>query len=841
MKRILSISLLALCLSAVNTSYAVNKGKTVPAISKGVTTPAIDKDKTAPDRWVIWSAQPARKWEDAFVTGNGRQGTMVFGLPDNERITCVHEELFIRDCDRHLKTVPQTSHLMPEVRRLMDAGKTDAASRLLTDEADRQLREMGAVNRWPVIPHPAFDLCIGGDGQLSVDANRQAIISTNGQSLTGTNRQQPSAQTGNYRRQLNLETGEALVRRTTADGTEIEESVFTSRTDNVNVIRLKALGGKKLNFTLHLEETPGRKGMHFDHNIGTAFRSVESGAEADGWLTYRAAYTKDPGGYEGLARITTKGGKLNRESETLRVTEADEILIVLRITPLEYADRSQMAQAKKELTRLPRKYDQLLTPHAREHGTMFCRMQFDLGCAKDWKNIPTEQMLATVTKQGVTPLFLEQVQAMGRYLLISSCGKYPPPLQGIWGGGWNPAWVGGFVWDSNLNLAISAASMSNLPECAQSYNQYIKSLLPGWRLNAKNYLGYRGFIVAHYNDPETGYLTHFGGSFPWMFWAGGAGWNLRPLYEYAEMTGNDTYLKQEVLPLYREMAELYEDCLVMGSNSLYHISPSISPENAPPGTDTWLSRDATMDVAIAREVFTLLCRMGRQFNLPSAEVAKWEHYLARLPFYRINKDGALAEWVDPSYPDVYNHRHNSHLYPIFPGTELRGCIKEDTDWAKAAGIALDKRFAFDTSSAHGLVHLALQATRLKNTQIAEQNIDRFSRRGYLYNSLITSHEPGHQIYNLDAILSFPRLLMEMLVFTESGRIELLPAWPADYPDGSIKGIRLYGGHTLDLEWKAGKVVNATLLGGSNETLELEYRGEKKSIRTKSGKSIRLDK
>lgn len=105
-------------------------------------------------------------------------------------------------------------------------------------------------------------------------------------------------------------------------------------------------------------------------------------------------------------------------------------------------------------------------------------MQLDLGCGEQWTVTPTEQMLAQIKETGPTPLFLEQLHAMGRYLLISSCGKFPPPLQGIWSGGWKPAWIGGFVWDSNLNLAISATTMSNLPECAESYNRHIESLLP---------------------------------------------------------------------------------------------------------------------------------------------------------------------------------------------------------------------------------------------------------------------------------------------------------------------------------------------------------------------------
>ena len=225
-----------------------------------------------------------------------------------------------------------------------------------------------------------------------------------------------------------------------------------------------------------------------------------------------------------------------------------------------------------------------------------------------------------------------------------------------------------------------------------------------------------------------------------------------------------------------------------------------------------------MDVAIAREVFTFLCDMGRRFHASSAEMERWNAILQKLPAYRINNDGALAEWVDPAYPDIYNHRHNSHLYPVFPGIDLVG---PDADPAlqKAAKVALDKRFGFDTSSAHGLIHLALQAARLGDADKVRQNIERFSKRNYLYDGLITSHEPGRAIFNLDAILSFPRLLMEMLVFTKSGYIEFLPAWPVGFPDGSLKGMRIYGGHTLDICWKAGRLESFTIHAVADETLE----------------------
>ena len=199
-------------------------------------------------RWTIWSKNPALQWEDAFVTGNGKIGSLIAGRPQEERITCVHEELFIRGWDRHKVTVPQTAQLMPYVRQLMEKGKSDEAAWLLTDEAERQLHAMGANQRWPLIPHPAFDLCIRQLDKLPLPV-------------------------ADYRRQLNLETGEATVVWKQGAGS-FTESVFSSRKDNVNVIRLKANNKGKINVELSLEETPGREGEHFEHDLDHAFSYV---------------------------------------------------------------------------------------------------------------------------------------------------------------------------------------------------------------------------------------------------------------------------------------------------------------------------------------------------------------------------------------------------------------------------------------------------------------------------------------------------------------------------------------------------------------------------------------
>lgn len=761
-------------------------------------------------KWVAWSAKPALAWQDAFVTGNGRHGTMVTGNPGAERVICVHEELFVRAWDRHKIAVPNVGGLLPKVRALADSGKFDKAAALGTDEARRQLTEMGAPQAWSISPHPAFDLNVKIENSGAIAA---------------------------YRRGLNMETGETKNHWEDQSGT-VEESVFSSRTNDINVMRMMGSKGKKLNVILQLTETPGRKGEVAGLALNDVFSSVTSSAEP-GWLKYHASYTHDAGGYEGLARVTIKGGEMKVVENRLQIKNADQILIVMRITPLEFGVTSQEVQVRNELSALAINYGELLAPHAKLHGDMFRRVVLDLGAGAQWLDTPTEKMLADAHTHGITPLFLEQMHAMGRYLLISSSGKYPPPLQGIWGGSWNPAWIGGFVMDSNVNLAISAISTGNLEECAESYFGYVERLLPSWRLNARNYLGCRGFLVPHYSDPEKGYLNHFGDGFPWMYWPGGAGWNLMPFYEHGMLYGNRDFLRKRVLPLYIEMAQFYEDYLIKEKDGFYHISPGISPENSTPGSNSTLCKDATFDAAVAREVFEHLLKMGSMFNLDKADMDKWKQYHDNIVPYRINSDGALAEWIPAQYADEYAHRHNSHLYPIFPGTEF---LQPGTDknLLQATKAALNKRFISDTESAHGLIHLALMAARLHDKEKVMANLNRFAKRNYVYTGLSTSHNPDHAIYNLDAALSLQRLLSEMLVFSQPGRVEILPACAAEFPAGQLTGLRIHGGHKLDIKWANAKLLKVTIKADKNDTCTFVYGTKTKTVKLVAGRQYVLD-
>ena len=768
-------------------------------------------------RWVLRSAKQADKWQDAFVTGNGKHGMMVMGNSLSERITQVHEELFLRAWDRSIVGVPNIARHLGKQRQLIADGKNNEAMFVYSD-AIAQAKAAGAGATWELTPHPAFDLHLDhlSPGGLLAYAN-----------------------------QLDLESGEASCRWQRSNAA-VEQRVFSSRIANVNVVSLKATHGKKLNLTLSLGETPGRSGMHLGaFHLDTAFTSVTNQSEP-GWLTYRAKYALDSGGYEGLARVTHVGGSMVKVGNALTLTDADELLVLVRISPLADGSTSVKSAVKTELAAMPTDYAQLLKPHAAQHGEMFGRVKLDLGAASEWQTKTTQEMLRHVAEKGLSAHYLEAVHAMGRYLLISSCGRYPPPLRGIWGGDWKADWAGGFVLDTNLDLAMSAAGPGNLPECIESYAGYIERQLPGWRLNATNTLGTRGFVAASFANPETGYQTHKN-PVHWYYICQ-AGWHLRPLYDYALLSKNDKFMKERVLPLYLEMADFYQDYMVADANGVLHITPGCSPESSTPKPyNTQIADDSTIDLAVAREVYQVLIEQGPKFGIPPAQITEWKNIRNKIAPYRIDSKGTLAEWAPEKYTVTnYGSRHNSHLYPIFPGHEF---FQPGTSAGllEAARAALQKRIETEhlrlseELSGHGILYAAMMSSRLREVKNVHKLLNHIARNGFQYDSMFTSHCPNGRYYNMDVAGSLTRLLMEMLVFSHPGNIDLMPGWNAELPAGSCSGMLVRGGHKIDIAWAGGAMTSAVLHAGANETLTVRFRDQTAPLTVKSGQQYELKK
>lgn len=275
-------------------------------------------------------------------------------------------------------------------------------------------------------------------------------------------------------------------------------------------------------------------------------------------------------------------------------------------------------------------------------------------------------------------------------------------------------------------------------------------------------------------------------------WTAGADWLLTPLVEQAETTGARPAWLATALA---ELALFYEDFLTRtGPDGRLVVVPSYSPENRPANA-SWGTLNATMDIAAARHAL----RTAAAWH-PGPDGDRWIALADRLPDYRVNSDGALAEWSWPGLEDTYDHRHLSHLYPVWPHHDI---TPYDTpELARAAHRALELRGA-ENHSAHGHLHHALIAARLRDPHRVAASLRQVLTGDYFHHSLMSSHYPDRDVYNADAAHTLPALLTDALVQSTPDRLVLLPALPPAWRHGVVRGLRTRFGARVDLTWAGG--------------------------------------
>jgi len=229
---------------------------------------------------------------------------------------------------------------------------------------------------------------------------------------------------------------------------------------------------------------------------------------------------------------------------------------------------------------------------------------------------------------------------------------------------------------------------------------------------------------------------------------------------------------------------------------------------------------------VIRELMTNLIAGSKELGGNVEKIKKWESILAKLPPYLINDDGALKEWAHPKLEDYYNHRHVSHLYLAWPSLEL---TPDDAKLLAAAKIAMTKR-GRGNGSAHGLAHSALIGARLKQPNLVYGNLLFLLTEDYLYSSLFTSHNPG-RIFNSDALHSIPAIVLEMLVYSRPGEIELMPACSEALAKGKVTGVMCRTWAKVDsMEWDFPKgELKATITSRKAQRIRLRLRKDILSV------------
>ncbi|MEU0100037.1 glycoside hydrolase N-terminal domain-containing protein [Streptomyces sp. NPDC006267] len=742
-----------------------------------------------------WEPRPAGRWEDAFLSGNGRHGAMVSGDPADERVVVSHHTL-VRPNGSENAGPPALAAGLPSLRAALLAGDTEAGE------------EFGAQypHLWVQPFHPAFQVRVRRPGAEPVRGYRRQVDFTSGV---------VSSVNGDWR-----------------------SDVFVSRADDVIVHRMTASPGS-LRADISLDERLA--GLPGDLSFSPRAAPDREGTPGTALLSLRTDYASGRTAFTGTTLLDVSGGQARVTDDGVRVTGASAILLLTRVErhPASTDPRKGQADELRDLLegasdRLGRSgapepregittayapeprdrvtiaYAHLLDRHLPGHRDAYLRAELTLTTDRAERELPGSELL----RRPGSPALVERLFAAGRYHLLSASGMMPPRLTGLWTGDWDTAWSGAFTTNANLNLQVSSAAAGALPEVSRAHAELVRRQLADWRDNAREIFGARGIVAPSHTDGESGHTRHFEPAYPLHLWTAGADWLLHPLVDEALTSGRPVpWLTSALI----EAAEFYEDFLVStGPAGPVTIVPSYSPENRP-ANGGWVAVDATMDVAAARHALTT----AAAFAPGHPRAPHWRALAGRLPPYRVNEDGALAEWARAGLRDTYAHRHISHLYPVWPLDEINPY--DSPALAAAARRALDLRGA-ENDSAHGYLHTALVAARLRDPRRVDASLDRVLRGDFFHDSLMSSHYPRRDVYNADAAHTLPAVLIECLVQSSPDRLVLLPAVPGRCAEGTVRGIRTRFGARVDLTW-SDQGATAVLRPSADRTVQVIAGGD----------------
>ncbi|WP_433167392.1 glycosyl hydrolase family 95 catalytic domain-containing protein [Kribbella sp. CA-247076] len=752
----------------------------------------------------LWFTTAAPDWFEALPLGNGHLGAKVFGRVGEERIALNLDDVWSGDGPRTL-TVTDGPAVLADVRRLL----LDEGDQLAATERTRALQG-------PLVEsyQPLADLLIRASGEPQ-----------------------------DYRRGLDLRTGIAAVDYT-VDGVRFRRETYVSAPDQVMVWTITADRPGAIDLELELTSQHPIRAEVADGTYGVVGR-----APSDLTIEYRQS--PDPIRYEegrgigfGVAlRAVNQGGTVTVTDGGVSVRGADGLTVVLsaastfagwKVPP----GRDPLVALREATTALDAvAVDKLRERHVEDHLELYDRAELTLGESVD---APTDERIRAVAAGGNDPDLAALTVNFGRYLLMASSrpGTQAANLQGIWNQDRRPMWASD--WTNNINTQMNywPADLTGLGECFDPLTDLLDGLAESGAETARILYDAPGWVSHHNADIwRATWPVGDGGDDPvWSMCATCGVWLTAHLMEHYRFQLDQDWLRDRAYPLIAGAAEFVLSMLVEDGDGRLQFIPSTAPEHhfvLPSGEKASVDLTSTYDIWLIRELFANLTEAEAALRLSSELAGRATAARDRLPDIRVTPDGRLHEWPTDWQPSEPQHRHQSHLYGLYPGAEIDP--DRTPEWAAAARASLELRTAGATNGGWTAAWLVALWARLYEPEKASAVIRDYLSRLVSDNLL---HRDG-DIFQIDANFGMTGCIPELLIQSHTDTIRLLPALPAEWPDGSFRGLRARGGLAFDVTWQGRRITAATVRADHSGTHRIAVAGEVVTVSMTAGEQLDL--